>query len=242
MALAIWANAPDVPGAVCADARLRGRNGGPAYPAGETYGQGGWDMGIQFSSLADLARKLFGSPVNTPSHLCGNWVRDCAPIRRGQVTRLAINAHGLAGQVFVNGRSGPALTSESVSASHGDLHNIGLSTSESAVILLMGCLAGQGAEGTRLLQALSRVWPGRTVVGFATIGYAPGGAMKRPGDPCTEPGMRDTSNTSGSLSSAVEDRAYGGIWNDLGRLPWASEVSPHAKVVQNGAVILGAQL
>jgi hypothetical protein len=243
MALAVWADAPDVPTFVCADARLRGSGGGLPYPGGTTSGQGGWDMGFHFANLSDLADKLCRRPIATPAHVCGNWIRDCPPIRRGQVTRLAINAHGLAGQLYVGSRGTIPLTADNAESSfHSDLHDIGLSTSESATILLMGCVAGQGPDGTRLLQALQRVWPGRTIVAFATVGYAPGGMMKRPGEPCTEPGMRDTGVFSGSLSPELEARTHGTRWGDLTSMPWASEASPGAKVIRGARIVRGERL
>jgi hypothetical protein len=51
MAIAVWANGPDVHGVVCADASLGGVGGGSAYAGGETDGQSGWDVGLNFVSL-----------------------------------------------------------------------------------------------------------------------------------------------------------------------------------------------
>lgn len=241
MSLAIWAHAPDVPTEVCFDARVGGKSGAPAYPGGVPKGQGGWDIGIRFSNLSDLADKLFRHPIATPRHLCGNWISDCPPIERGHVKRLAINVHGNPGMLYVNSQKNPALTPDNIANFHKDLHDIGLSTDQGSVILLMGCLAGQGREGTRLLQALSRVWPGRQIVAFSTIGFSSGGDMLRSGEFCTEPGMRDTDNTNPSLSWEMQQRDYGPLWKNLERLPWASEESPHAKVVRDGTILRGAQ-
>ena len=55
--LAVWAAVFDVPIVPCLDARLEGKPGGPPYPQGTLRGQGGWDMGLLFTSLNDLAVK-----------------------------------------------------------------------------------------------------------------------------------------------------------------------------------------
>lgn len=240
MGLAVWAEAPDVPGNVCSDARLRGgRLTALAYPKGAPFGQAGWDMGIRFKNLSDLANKLNYSPASTPKHVCGNWVWSCPPIKKGQVTRLAIHVHGLPGKVFFSGqnRESLALTADNIRGFHKDLSAIGRCTAQSATILIVGCLAGQGADGTRLIKRLSGVWPGRQVVAFTTIGYVAGANQLRPGEACTEPGMRDTKETSRFLSWQQQQKHIGRAWNDLTRLPWASEKSPNAKVVRNGVVL-----
>ncbi len=239
MTLAVWADSPDVPTTVCFDARLVGASGGPAYPGGTTAGQGGWDVGIHFNGLSDLADKLSRMPVGLPAPVCGNWYQNCPPIARGQVTRLAINAHGLPGQLYVSGVNGRALTADNAGAFHADLHAIGLATSETAMILLMGCMAGKGEAGTLLLRALQGVWPGRTIVAFSTVGYSHAGGMYRSGAQCTEPGMRDTLSPDPSLSTRQSYETYGPIWNDLKKLPWASETSPGAKVIKDGQIVRG---
>jgi hypothetical protein len=156
------------------------------------------------------------------------------------VSRLAIHAHGLAGKFFIDGKNADPLTKDNIAARHKDLEDIGLATTPDATILLVGCLAGQRKEGTQLLQALSGVWPGRTVVGFVSVGYVHGGNMWRSGllTDCIEPGMRDTDHLYPSLS-AKQQEDYGKIWGDLTKLPWASENSPHAKIVKDGVVLRG---
>src|SRR5262249_919007 len=151
-------------------------------------------VAVQFSSLHNLAAQLLaGLPL--PRQFCGNWFKDCDPIARGEIVRLAIMAHGdQGGKAAVNGKQAPiVLTASNVATYHDDLHNIGLFTREQgATILLMGCLAGQGPAGTRLLITLSQFWPGRRVVSSTTLGYRPPGPMKRRGEVCELPGMRDT--------------------------------------------------
>ena len=92
---------------------------------------------------------------------------------------------------------------------------------------------GQGDAGTRLLVALSRVWPGRRVVGFSTVGYRHPGEMGRRGEACELPGMRDTDAPAYIFADRLRfDRQ----WSDFEAMPWASESSPHAKIVVDGRV------
>lgn len=227
MTVNVWAEAVDVPGHVCSDARLRGGNvEDVAYPKGTSFGQAGWNIGMTFKSLADLADKLYRKPKNES-------------IRRGQITRLGIHVHGTAGKVYFEGqkKKQSALTAANIQEYHEHLHDIGLSTRENATILIVGCLAGQGWEGRELLIKLSRVWPGRKVVAFTTVGYVAGAEQLRTGETCTEPGMRDTDSTSPALTWQQQQELYGPIWNDLAKLPWASETSPHAKVAMDGMII-----
>jgi hypothetical protein len=236
MSITVWSNAPDTPTHICEDARLGGGRGGSRFS-----GQSGWQLGINFTSLSDLASQLRSAAQ--PDHMCGAGLfESCRPVRRGEIMRLAIHAHGNSGVVFVNGLRRPSLSVSSISRNHADLHAIGLRTHTSATILFMGCLAGLGPDGTRFLRAISRVWPGRTVVGFATVGYAHGGEMLRGrGDYCTEAGMRDTRSSSGSLGPGAPD-PWARSWRNLQALPWASETSPGAKVVRDGSILRGGEL
>lgn len=244
MAVNVWANSRDVPGIVCSDARLTDRSrtrwpwaDRPITTRDQLYGQARWDIGINFLSLHNLASQL--GTLSIPDELpeAGRTVR------RGEIQRLAIHAHGASGTIFINGqRDASTLTAGSVSSLHGYLYQIGVMTSNSetnrAVILFVGCLAGSGRDGTDLLLELSRVWPNRKVVAFATLGFAPGGEMYRSGDQCTEPGMRDTT----AVYPGEADRTAGQYWRDLTTWPWASETSPRAKVALNREIIHGANL
>lgn len=239
MMIAVWASASDVPNTVCANARLGGTNEGPIYPDGTTKGQGGWDIGINYSNLQDLANQLQGLSSWQPKHMCGNWVRQCPQNGAAQIGRLAIMAHGLPGQLYVNGQnSAVVLTVGSIANHRQELDTIYRAMLPGATILLMGCIAGRGQPGTLLLQELQKVWPGCKIVAFVTVGFAHGGEMFRSGgNHCTEPGMRDTISLHATLDGAHALRTYGPLWNSLMKLPWASEESPGAKVIHNGQII-----
>jgi len=228
----VWAYHSDF-GTLCRNAKLDSGSG-LQYPQGNTKGQAGWHVAVRFTSLDDLARK-FSSDMPMPSQYCGRWFRDCDSIRRGEIIRLAIMAHGnQGGMVHLNGQKAPGINAALVSSNNKALSQIGLMTSQAgSTIILMGCLAGQGVPGTRLLVELSRVWPGRQVVGFSTVGYRHPGQMKRKGESCELPGMRDT---DASAYLFANPRRFDHLWSDFKAMPWASETSSHAKVVLNGSV------
>ncbi|MFN7993491.1 MAG: hypothetical protein U0Q18_07815 [Bryobacteraceae bacterium] len=243
MSVTIWANSKDVPGVVCRDARLSNRDkirwplaDRPISSTDQVYGQAGWDVGLNYMSIDDLAGQL--ETLVLPKYVPGGGHR----IERGGIRRLAIHAHGTSGTIFINGQDAPVkLTAETVQSLQKGLVRIGLMTPDDAknpaVILFPGCLAGSGKGGTKLLIALSKVWPDRKVVGFVSLGYAPGGSMARSGEACNEPGMRDTT----AIFQGEADRDAGRFWPDLTKWPWASETSPRAKVAYNGDIVVGKQ-
>ena len=230
----LWASQADVPTTVCFDARLHGELQSLKYPEGTTDGQAGWDMGLSFVKFRDFATKL-RRPLDVPGHICGKTGGKCQ-IRTGQITRLAINMHGLAdGAAFVNGKEEEPLTADNIHKFFSELEAIGQSTSSDSIILLMGCVAGLGENGSRLLSALSNLWFGRKVVGFATLGFAHGGGMARSGAGCSEPGMRATKEVaSGHPLDRDKVQDLLAIWDDSNALPWASEDFRSAKVALNG--------
>src|SRR5262249_35794917 len=128
---------------------------GIKYPKGNDKGQAGWNVAIQFDSLADLADKLKeGVPMP-----CDNWFYECPKTSLWSINRLAIKAHGAPGEVAVDGKSGPILSVDSLSYFMPQLRRIGVSLSYPSTVLLMSCLAGRGPEGTDFLLKLSAIWP-----------------------------------------------------------------------------------
>lgn len=247
MSLHVWAGCYDAPTRVCEDARLRLKPApynpfrfGPALSStDQTYGQRGWHVGLQFLTLDHLADQL--ERLVVPDYVTPNE----HTIRRGELRRLAINAHGNAGLLHVGGERvprAPPLQESTFTSYHPVLHRIGLLTPRdgSGIIYLMGCVAGFGEAGTKLLIRLSRVWPNRRVVGFIAVGFAAGGEMRRVGEHCEEPGMRDTLSGHSAGEGEQQAQAWGSRWRNLSELPWASEHSPSAKVALNGALIRGA--
>ncbi len=234
MGYTVWASHTSVL-PVCDDAALRDKawvRSKLKYPGGEHYGQAGWEFGLKFSGLSDLATQLEAG-LSVPASYCGNWWENC-PIafKGGMIDRLAINAHGIEGELQINGPGSPGITADNFATYKSQLDRITPLLARNATVLLMGCLAGKGEAGTNLLVKLSRVWFVRRVVGFTTIGYRAPGPMKLAGgDGCVMPGMRDTDEQS-AWNEAAMDRYFKADWHNLSKLPWASEKSPHAKVAE----------
>lgn len=253
----IWAETLDVPNNVCEDARLHDHGAGILddavelaaqkwkYPDGPPYGQAGWDWGLQFDSLLKLVRQMENEKM--PDFLQERFGAEFLP--EDSLTRLAIHAHGEPGKIYVQGLNKTALTADNITTEWDFswfLSKLGNYLKADATVIFMGCYAGLGANGTRLLKALSREsFPGRKVVLFATLGYAfP--QQKRPGEPASrgyEPGMRDTDYTIPcGGDSTCQYKHYGQYFEKLDKLPWASESSPHARVALNGQIIRGEAL
>jgi Domain of unknown function (DUF4347) len=235
----VWADSGSARGIICFDARLEsGSWKGAPYPEGSTRGQAGWDVGIRFGDLANLASKL--KTDKTPSHVCGNWWRDCPPIRPGQIYRLAISGHGAPG-IFQT-TSTEFLDASNVTTTHkSTLEEIDKMLSDDAIVLLTGCNSGKGSTGSLLLQELSKIWQGKKVVCFTKVMTYGWGRM-RSGASCSEPGMRITEYDQECYGSEAqrencERERYSPIWQDLKKLPWGSEYSSYAKIALNGTII-----
>src|SRR5262245_8743549 len=111
MAVNVWANGPATPGYACEDARLTKR-GVFTWPwqdravttEDQDYGQAGWDLGLNYRTLGDLASRL--GQLKRAKWTPGTG----ATIQSGEIQRLAIHAHGNAGMLHVNGQGGNSLT------------------------------------------------------------------------------------------------------------------------------------
>jgi hypothetical protein len=235
--IAVWAENIGAPGSPCEDARLRENGslfGGSlskrTFPDGTKQGQAGWDRGINFNHLGNLVTQLTITPT---------------PAQPGQVFRLAICAHGAPGEFEIDGRGKKTLNAKrikTIKPLRNLLKEIGTVLSDDAVVLLMGCSAGAGPLGSDLLIELSKIWPNRKVVGFTRV-MTFGWGRKRLGEQCSEPGYRDTNDTTECPGTTTqretcEIRRYGKDWDDLTKLPWGSESSPHAKVARNGRILV----
>jgi hypothetical protein len=224
----MWAyRSPDF--LVCSDATLDGGSG-LNYPEGNDRGQAGWDIAVSFDNLLDLSMKMT-TGVPKP---CDNWFSACPSTAQDQINRLAIQAHGVSGSILID--SDPdSLTIDRFYIYQPFLQLIGLKLSARSLVIFPSCLAARGKAGTELFSAISKLWPSTTVVGFSTLGYTQA-TMRRTGEMCENPGVRSTDNSS-TIFTEKDDKRYKSLWNDFITLPWASEKSPYAKVVKNGAVL-----
>jgi hypothetical protein len=231
----IWASGTSSPHSCDPDPRL---------PSDTPKGQAGWDMGIKFSSFADLAKQLHG---NRQAHLDGG-----TPILDHEVSRLAFVAHGAPGIVDVDqkttGTQGEPIPADTVSltvarlgAYAAELDSIARALRHDSVVILASCQAGDGKEGEALLKALSRRWPTTFVVGLRSLAAVPNGNRK-PGSILMFAGVRDTKYTNGAKApNTVRDYENPTMIADLNALPWMSETSRHATVARDGNIIRRGQ-
>jgi hypothetical protein len=204
--------------------------------ADQTYGQAGWDVGImygtgKFNTLPELIKKR-----------CNGFF----------IKKLALNAHGDPGSFAVNGVDEKFMAIEpTLNAAQLEklkvnfqkqldfLNNV---MTQDGILLLQGCLAGKSLGGTSLLTQLSLELRPRKIVGFSTVGFQSTEKQKRDDDQCREPGARDTEEFYADPSKEYERFFKSGLWEELDKMPWQSENSPHAKVAQNGVIIRGQDL
>lgn len=220
-------------------------------------GQDGWPVAFDFGNFADLADKLTGGTFNMPSHVCGNILFSCPPIQPNQVFRLAITVHGAPGVADVDGVFASAAAANTASQTDDRFLNVATLKSgkfddaltkietcfhDNTIVFLMGCRIAAGLEGEQFLEALSRRWDGARVAAISTIGFQDGARQAKLGQAGSSsfPGMRDTQFTNHKVPGGpTRDFETLPVWNNLKRLPWVSERSPHVKVAFRGVVIQG---
>jgi hypothetical protein len=240
----VWASGLNGPIRVAEDARLR--EGSDRKDA--TYGQYGWDWGIEFGSFRTLITQLQG---DLPRFTCGNWFFDCNPLKNGELLELAINCHGTNGQVDIDchatgnnlgmdpDHAWKALTIDTLN-SYWDQFKVldRLLAPNRGVLSFMCCMTGGTDAGTEFLKAVSKILPGRDIMAITTVGICHSAQLRHDGSQRAEPGMRDT----GSLEPSQSEKSEAVIladWNDLTKLPWASRNSPHTVIARNGAITGG---
>jgi len=238
--VSIWTNVFDAPISACSDARLRGGRGRAFRSQDSDRGQYGWDLGLSFSSLPQLAHAL--TQLQIPAYCYQLMARErTQPTRRirpGEIRKLAIMAHGAHGQLRVAGnrQEAEALSADTIPRHRSALARIARLTRLHTVIYLMECdVAGDGGH---LLNALSNdVWRGSYIVGFARTGYAHSGGQGRGSLQCNEPGMRDTGNLPARGGSGQDLSGAHAQWRNRYALPWADFRSPSAYVSFGGEIV-----
>ncbi|HYP75020.1 MAG TPA: hypothetical protein VER12_03660 [Polyangiaceae bacterium] len=232
------------------DGRLPQPNGGDL-----PIGQDGWSVAFDFSNFADLADKLSGGTFNMPSHVCGNALFSCPPLEQNQVFRLAITVHGAPGVADVDGVFASAAAANVATQDDDRFLNVATLKSgkfdaslskieqcfhDNTIVFLMGCRIAAGVEGNTFLQALSQRWDGVRVAAISTIGFSDGARQAKFASQgsASYPGMRDTRFTNHKVQGGpTRDFETLAVWNDLKRLPWAGERSPHVKIAFRGVLI-----
>ncbi len=122
----------------------------------------GWSLTVSFDDLGDLVDRIRRSGVGA-----------------GSVTRLAIVAHGDSDGVVRIDRD---LTAGSIRYFEPALRAIGRFLTRGAFLEFYSCVAAAGLSGDALLSSLSRILPGRTIVGFVINGEFTSGFDNAPGN------------------------------------------------------------
>ncbi len=125
----------------------------------------GWSHLFTFGSLSDLSQQMIRARPALP----------------GQVTKLAIVAHGdLQGQVKLD----RLLTPESATSFRQDFLQLDAFLGPYARLIFFSCIAGEDERGSQLLNIISgKFLPRRHIIGFEVSGgVGPGGALKLAGN------------------------------------------------------------
>jgi peptidoglycan hydrolase-like protein with peptidoglycan-binding domain len=216
--------------APCRDARPGGNPPQDEYDHGEPgmEAQAGWDLGISFGSLEHLVEQLVEKPVNVPNH------KGSGPIAKHQITRLGMAAHGAFNRWDVKNynQNGEKELNETTLPKYEALfRRLAESLTQRAVVIFHGCnVAPMKGSPPSLLLKISKLLPGRLLVGFSTTQHVGGSAIPRGrGTGCDESGVKDT-----PWLLEFDAQRHTGDWN---KWPWASEYSPNAVLARDGMII-----
>src|SRR3989449_1684193 len=175
-------------GLVCEDARV------PSNPRSlmtPFRGQQGWQIGIPFQTLADLAARLQrGVPI--PDDIRRAQPSLGSTAGAGQIDRLAMFAHGWPGGFFVDGDGHTDLSARNFEAFRASLLAIGRfvaggdetrQRNDLPTIYLMGCEAGRGSGGAALFKLLFPCWGGGEGGGGGSLWVKGSAGYGGPGPP-----------------------------------------------------------
>lgn len=232
----------------------------------KTYGQDGWDVGLDFANFEDLGEKLGNKKFILPSFIdeprdwrgehgfkkLKNVFSDYGPIEENQITRLAIFAHGAPGGLDIDGSVGrdmdgavatdPTMLNVTTIGKYSkQFDQIQKVLAFRAKVFFMCCLTGAETVGDEFLKAVSVRWQDKeiTVIGFRSVLYCNGAAQAKKGSSGSSafPGARETHYSNNKVVGAPTRYYEGTGWNDLTTLPWASERTPHATQAFKGFIL-----
>ncbi|NQT81741.1 hypothetical protein HQ563_01870 [bacterium] len=189
-----------------------------------------YDGSIRIADLQDLVSKL-ENEVKPHKSFCDNWFFDCSPIAAGQISKLGILAHGdVAGVVHIDGKHKPPMKTNNLAQYKAAWQRIAKFTGKEAMIIFHSCISAVGSDGSSLLTGISNILPGRTIVGFTTIGYIWWSDGKRTGETCVEVFRMKDTDVKGNLGDSFFRKRYREY---LVQVP----SSPHAKWARDGKII-----
>jgi len=171
------------------------------------------------------------------------------PLEAGEVRLLVITCHGCPGVLFIDGVNADGsnsifLSSKTIVRYASDLKRLGKFLAKNdaskgvrsnfATVRLDGCNSGADtndptkSRGSDLLIALSQIWDGTRVVGFADYGIGTGTKTA----PYRYGGAEDSDVYFGDSQTEPEFGKLKMIFSS-----WRSESSPNARIAQDGVIV-----
>ena len=145
---------------------------------------------------------------------------------RRSVVKIGILAHGdRPGQVLFEANK-KIMTVATLNQFSKDIKGLSNFLTPKGKLIFFSCIAGLGLPGDRLLIAISRMLPGRTIVGFNELGWVGAGTRGELGGAASTAGMI-------KARGHVIDKSNKGAAN----LPYLTETSPSAKWAKDGYII-----
>jgi hypothetical protein len=151
-----------------------------------------------------------------------------------KVTVLGILVHGDAGGRLWIGND--ELNPATIEDYKSDFDALSKNLAKDATVFAYGCVSGLGKDGSVLLKELSRLLPGRKIVGFNVVNSVKPTSMRKEGEgyfglgghSCYDPEVWTTSVRSALVINAPGASAY---------VNAATEDAPQAKVAQDGKIV-----
>ena len=150
-----------------------------------------------------------------------------------KVSALGILVHGDAGGRLWIGND--ELNPATIEDYKGAFETLSKNLAKDATVFAYGCVSGLGKDGSVLLKELSRLLPGRKIVGFNVVNSVKPTSMRKEGEgflgmgghPCYDPEVWATSVRSALVVNAPGGSAY---------VNAATVDAPQAKVAQDGKI------
>jgi hypothetical protein len=151
-----------------------------------------------------------------------------------KVTRLGVLVHGdVGGRLWVGDDE---LNPATVEDFKSDFQSLSKNLTKDATFLAYGCVSGVGKDGSVLLKQISKLLPGRSIVGFNVINSVNPTSMRKEGANVFGWGGRscfDPEVWASNFRSAIDAAAPGSkpFVNE------ATENAPQAKVARDGRIV-----
>ena len=182
---------------------------------------GPWQRARLATSVADLVKTVEDTGANF------------------SITNLGILSHGDANGAFVIGKD--TVNPDSLGGYRAQLGKLERYLAPDADVLVLGCVSGGGKAGSDLLKALSRILPGRRVIGFNVVNVVrPNFKRKEGGKPCYDPDVWATL-AGDSLTLDLFKKKVGGARIEEAYVNRADASAPQAKIAKDGQIVKWAK-